>query len=70
MIEKDGGYVESKNSYRDVYRGDYNSESANTNTSRIIMDLTLRVQSDKFHIVISALQDLLGSDMVQRLSIS
>ena len=34
------------------------------------MDLTLRVQSDKFHTIISAHQDLLGSDMVQSLSIS
>lgn len=68
MVTEDGGYVESKNSYRDSYH--FYNKNKNEQKSRLVMDLVLRIPSGKFHEIVAALQNLVGADMVQNLSIN
>jgi hypothetical protein len=60
MIIRDGGYIASKNAYRNGYGQRQSLE----------MDIQLRVPSDKFHDTIKSLKSLVGPDMVRDLNIN
>jgi hypothetical protein len=71
MVITDGGYIENSDLEPETYHL-YNKRGfiVGDEKTRVRVNLKIRVPSDKFHDTIAAMQELVGKDMVERLSTS